>query len=169
MTSRVGLAAAFEALGRWADAEALRRENLNQRRAREKPDSVLLAGDLVELGHNLIEQRKSREAEPLLRECLAIREKAIPDDWRRFWAMSLLGAALTDQAKFAEAEARVVAGYDGLKAREAKMAAASKARVLDAAGHVVRLYEAWGKPEKARTWAENAGLANLPARVFAKP
>ena len=29
----------------------------------------------------------------MLRECLAIREKAMPDDWLRFNAMSLLGGA----------------------------------------------------------------------------
>jgi serine/threonine protein kinase/tetratricopeptide (TPR) repeat protein len=169
LTSRIALAGAYESLGRWADAEVLRRENLAHLRAREKPDSPRVAGDLVDLGHNLIEQGKNSEAEPILRECLAIREKAIPNDWRRFWAMSLLGRALLEQGKFAEAEPLVVAGYDGLKARQAKMLAANKPRLFDAAGHVVRLYEARGKPELARSWAQKAGVGDLPAEVFAKP
>jgi serine/threonine protein kinase len=169
MTSRIALAAAYEALGRWADAEGLRRENVAYRRTHEKPDSRLLAGDLVDLGRNLVQQRKSSAAEPLLRMCVAIREKAIPDDWRRFWAMSLLGRALLDQGKFAEAEPLVVGGYEGLKAREAKIPAASKPLLLDAAFWVVRLYEASGRPEQARSWAKKVGLAELPAEVFSKP
>ena len=53
--------------------------------------------------------REWSEAEPLLRECLAIRAKAVPDDWRRFDAMSLLGGALLGQGTYAEAEPLVVA------------------------------------------------------------
>jgi hypothetical protein len=68
----------------------------------------------------------------------------------------------------ADAATLIVGGYEGIKAREGKMAAASKARVLDAAGQLVRLYEAWGKPAKARSWAERVGLADLPIGVFAK-
>jgi serine/threonine protein kinase len=169
LTSRIALAATYEALGCWPDAEALRRENLARRRAVEKPDSPIVAADLVDLGHNLMQQAKSSEAEPLLRICLAIPEKAIPDDWRRFWAMSLLGGSLLDQGKYVEAEPLVVAGYEGLKAREAKIPAVSKPRLLDAAGQGVRLYKAWGKPEQARSWAEKAVPAALPADVFARP
>ena len=58
------------------------------------PDSPLLAGELASLGSNLLKQAKWSEAEPVLRECLAIREKAIPDEWRRFNAMSMLGEAI---------------------------------------------------------------------------
>ncbi len=169
LTSRVSLAGAYEALGRWPEAEVLRRENLALRRAREKPDSPVLGSDLVDLGRNLLKQGKGSEAEPLLRTCLAIREKAIPDDWRRFLTMSLLGGAILEEGRHAEAEPLVVAGYEGLKFREAKMPAASKVLLLEAAGQVVRLYKEWGKPEQAQSWATKVGLADLPADVFAKP
>jgi serine/threonine protein kinase len=169
LTSRAGLAAAYEALGCWAAAEDLRRENLARRRAGEKLDILLLAGDLVELSRDLVRQRKGSQAEPLLRECVAIREKAIPDDWRRFFATSVLGHALLDQGRYAEAEPLLVAGYEGLKAREAKIPAVSKTHLLDAAKEVVSLYEAWAKPERARSWAAKVGLADLPADVFETP
>jgi hypothetical protein len=123
---------------------------------------LLLASDLVELSRDLVQQGKSSEAEPLLRECVAIREKAIPDDWRRYFAMSLLGRALFDQQKYAEAEPLVVAGYEGLKAREAKIPAVSKAHVRNAAAQVVHLYEAWGKPDLARSWAAKVGVVSVP-------
>jgi tetratricopeptide (TPR) repeat protein len=168
-TSRTGLAAAYEALGRWPEAEALRRENVALRRAAKRPDKLLLAGDLVELSRVLVRQAMGSQAEPLLRECVAIRDKAIPDDWRRFFAMSLLGRALLDQARYVEAEPLLVAGYEGLKARESRLPAASKPHVLDASAQVVRLYEAWGKREQADSWAAKVGLAELPIDVFKRP
>jgi hypothetical protein len=130
---------------------------------------LLLAGELVELSRDLVQQGKSAEAEPLLRECVAIRDKAIPDDWRRLFAMSLLGRALLDQGRYMAAEPLQVAGYEGLKARAAKIPAVSKPHLRDAAAQVVRLYEAWGKPERARSWAAKVGVADVPTPVSDKP
>src|SRR5262249_39359337 len=164
------LALTYESLGRWADAEPLRRAALARRRTATKPDSPLLAGDLAALGANLLNQAKWSEAEPILRECLAIREKVIPDDWSRFSAMGLLGGALLGRGRYAEAEPLVVTGYEGMKSRASRSSARWQFSPLPvAAERVVRLYEAWGKPEKARVWAEKLGLADLPKDVFARP
>ena len=54
-------------------------------------DSPQLAGLLAQMGLGLSEQKKWTEAEPLLRECLAIREKTQPDVWSTFNTKSLLG------------------------------------------------------------------------------
>ena len=40
------------------------------------------------------------EAEPFLRECLAIREKTQADDWKTFNTRSLLGGSLLGQKKY---------------------------------------------------------------------
>jgi hypothetical protein len=93
----------------------------------------------------------------------------MPNDWRRFFAMSLLGRALLDQAQYVEAEPLVVAGYEGMKAREAKIPTVSKPHLSSAARQVVRLYEAWDKREQAQSWAAKLGLAELPMDVFEKP
>ena len=53
------------------------------------------------------------EAEPLLRECLAIREKTQPDVWPTFNTQSLLGGALLGQKKYADAEPLLLAGLRG--------------------------------------------------------
>jgi eukaryotic-like serine/threonine-protein kinase len=161
--TRMLLADAHESLGRLAEGERLRRDALSRRRKAETPDSPELAGDLAGLGSNLLKQAKWQEAEPLLRECLAIRAKAIPDDWRRYSAMSLLGGALTGQGKYGEAEPLVLQAYDGEKAREAKIPAEAKPRLLEAAERVVGLYEAWGKPDKATEW-KNKLRPGRPAR-----
>ena len=43
--------------------------------------------------------------------------RQVPDDWPRFHTMSLLGAALAGQEKYAEAKPLLTGGYEGLKAR----------------------------------------------------
>ena len=64
---------------------------------------------------------------------------------------------------------KTLTGYDGLKAREAKIPAESRLRANDAAERIVRLYEAWGKPDQAAVWKRKLGLADLPVDVFARP
>ena len=41
-------------------------------------------------------------------------------------------------------------------------------RLAGAAGRVVELYEAWGKPDLAARCRVELGLADLPADVFAR-
>jgi hypothetical protein len=45
----------------------------------------------------------------------------------------------------------------------------NKPRLPEAAERILRLYEAWGKPEKALEWRSKVGVADLPADVFARP
>jgi tetratricopeptide (TPR) repeat protein len=167
--SRDSLTVVYEALGRWAEAEPLRRDGLFRRRKVEPPDSPLLAADLAQIGTNLLKQSKWYDAEPLLRESLAIREKALPDDWSRFNTMSLLGGELVGRERYAEAEPLVAEGYKGMKARDARIPPPDKFRVTEAAERVIRLFEAWGKPDKAAEWKVKLGLADLPSDVFAGP
>src|SRR5262249_12980415 len=105
------------------------------------------------------------EAEPPLREALAILEAKHPEDWSRFDVQSRLGASRLGQAKYAEAEPLLLAGYEGLKAREATIPAPSKSRLTEAGARVVRLDEDWGQAEKATQW--RAKLA--PPSAKAKP
>jgi hypothetical protein len=62
-----------------------------------------------------------------------------------------------------------VPGYEGMKAREAKIPASGKPRLAEAAERVVRLYEDWGKAERAAMWKAKLGVPDLPADVFARP
>ena len=52
---------------------------------------------------------------------LAIREKSLPEEWSTSYTRSLLGGSLLGQGKFAEAEPLILSGYEGMKAREAKI------------------------------------------------
>ena len=126
-----------------------------------------MADDLAGLGLNLLNQSKWAEAAPVLRECLAIREKATPDEWPAFEAMSRLGEALLGQRKFADSEPMIVKGYEGMKARENSMQPPDRPRLLTAAERVLRLYEQWGKLEKTAEWKTRLSLDDLPRDVFA--
>ena len=114
-------------------------------------------------------QSRSSEAEPLLRQCLAICQNVALDDWGRYYTMSLLGGSLLDQGRYAEAEPLVVGGHEGMKVRESRILVPDRSRLLEAAVRVVHLYEAWGKPAQAAAWKRKLGLTDLPADVFANP
>jgi hypothetical protein len=104
------------------------------------------------LGLSLVRRGQWAEAEPVLRECLGSREKSQPDEWSTFNTRSTLGGSLLGQKKYAEAEPLIVSGYEGMKAREARIPPPGRPRFTDAAERVVKLYEAWGKKDEAARW-----------------
>ena len=128
------------------------REQLPQARKALPKDSPQLAGLLAQIGLGLLEQKKWTEAEPLLRECLDIREKAQPDVWSTFNTKSLLGGALLGQKKYAEAEPLLMSGYEGMKQREKAIPEPGKARLPKALERLVQLYEAIDKKDEAAKW-----------------
>ena len=88
----------------------------------------------------------------LARECLDIREKRIPGDWRTFNSRSMLGGALLGQKRYAAAEQMLISGYDGMKQREDKLPPAGKLRLKQALQRLAQLNEATGRPEQAAEW-----------------
>ena len=64
-------------------------EQLPQARRTLPQNSPQLTGSLAQTGVVLLIQKRWTEAEPLLRECLAIREKTQPDIWTTFNTKSM--------------------------------------------------------------------------------
>jgi hypothetical protein len=93
-------------------------------------------------------------AEPLLRECLTIREKNGRDDSAIFSTQSMLGAALAGQKKYAEAEPLLLKGYERMKAREKSIPPKAGSRVAESLDRLVELYTAMGKPDEAKKYRE---------------
>ena len=77
--------------------------------------------------------------------------RAQKDRWQQ---LNSQAAKLQEQGKYAEAQPLILAGYEGFKSREATILPQGKRRVPEAAERVVKLYQAWGKPEKAAEWRE---------------
>jgi len=100
---------------------------------------------------------KPAQAEPLLREALAIREKTAPNDWHTFETRSLLGGSLLGQRKFEEAEPFLLQGCEGMTAREARIPVHSKKKMAEAGARIVELYDSWGKQDKAEEWRRKLG------------
>jgi serine/threonine protein kinase/tetratricopeptide (TPR) repeat protein len=149
----------YEAMQQPAKAEPLRRELVQTTKEKPGPESAEYDVELVNLGVNLWGQQKHRQAEVVLRECLAIFQKKRPDDWMTFGVESMLGGSLLSQKRFAEAETHLVHGYEGMKQREDRIPAAGRFRVTQSLKHVVQLYEAWDKAEQAARWR-----AKLPTK-----
>ncbi|MFO0959390.1 MAG: tetratricopeptide repeat protein [Isosphaeraceae bacterium] len=146
------LLGAYEKAGETAKFADLLQQGLAGAREKLPPDSPQLAGMLAQVSTGLVLQKKWTEAEPLLRECLAIREKREPDDWRTFNTRSMLGGALLGREKYAEAEPLLLAGYEGMKSREAMIPEAAKVRLSEAIDRLVGLYTAMGKDDEVRRW-----------------
>jgi hypothetical protein len=111
----------------------------------------------------MLKQSKAAEAEPLIRECLAIYSNAMPKSSQYFNYSRALGGALLAQGQYAEAEPLVIAGYEGLKALEPKMPPVIKVDITEAGKQVVQFYQAWGKPEKAEESRRKLGVGGSPA------
>lgn len=58
-------------------------------------------------------------------------EEDPPSSYNRFDSQNLLGASLLGQAKYAEAEPLLRAGYEGIKDREATLSASKKIHLVE--------------------------------------
>jgi hypothetical protein len=112
---------------------------------------------LAQYGSILLQGKAFAEAEPLLREGLAIREKVEPDAWNTFNTRSLLGGALLGRKKYAEAEPLLRRGYEGMKAREKSIPPPAVTRLPEALDRLIELSTATNRPDEVKMWqAERA-------------
>jgi tetratricopeptide (TPR) repeat protein len=122
------------------------------------------AGQLAQRGLGLLQQKKWAQAEPLIRQSLAIREKMQPDAWTTFNTQSMLGGVLLGQKKYADAEALLLAGYQGMKKRQASIPPQARPRLAEAVERLVQLYEALGKKDEVARWTRERQALQTPAR-----
>jgi tetratricopeptide (TPR) repeat protein len=113
-------------------------------------DDPLLADSLTVYGYALLKADRPTDAEPPLQEAVTIASQKRADDWTTFNARALAGAALFGQKK--DGESLLLAGYQGMKSREARIPAAHKARLSETAGWLAKVYEAQGKKDQADEW-----------------
>jgi hypothetical protein len=154
------LVAAHERSKQFDRAEAWRRKWLAAVKARDGPESTAYADELAGLGANLLRQTRPGDAEPVLRECLAVRQKVQPEAWPTFDARSLLGGALVGQQRYAEAEPLLLTGYEGMKRRDEKATPRTQVRLAEALERLVRLYDGWGMKDKADGWRKELDAVN---------
>jgi serine/threonine protein kinase len=171
LISMNNLAVAYRDRGQPEKAVPLLEATLEKTKAKlgaEHPQTLMTMSNL---GSVLLRQKKWADAEPVLRDCLAGRQKQIPDSWRTFYVQSLLGGALLGQKKYAEAEPLLVKGYEGMKAREKTIpkAAGWELRIPEALDRLIELYTAINKADEAKKWqAERAKYPEAKKTVAPK-
>ncbi len=154
------LADSYLALGQSERALELAREIRERRRPKDGRPSLDYAWALATLGKMLVVRNACTEAEPVLREALAIREVMLPNDWRTFNTKSLLGRALFGQKKYADAEPLLRAGYDGTKLRAETMSPFRRYYLRETLDCLIKLAEATGKADQAKAWKEERAKMN---------
>jgi tetratricopeptide (TPR) repeat protein len=168
LNTEANLIAVYLDAGKFAEGLPLLTKCVEDHKRVFGPEDSRTQAMMVELGRNNLKLKRFAQAEGVLREVLALKEKTAPDKWARFYAQSSLGAALAGEKKYAEAEPLLVEGYEGLKQRENQLGPDTKKYLVEAGERVVAMYQAWGKPDKAAEWRAklNAGGA---ASSAAKP
>jgi len=159
-----------QAEGWWRKLLAVAKEEYSGPVSRVHGRDEALAG----LGSNLIRQTKYIDAEPILRECLAILQKKQPEDWETFHIQSLLGGALSAQQKYAEAEPQLVQAYQGMKKADKGQGArhvrsTPRQNLGEALERLVQLYDGCGKHAEAAKWRKELEAHTKAADKTAKP
>jgi eukaryotic-like serine/threonine-protein kinase len=147
---------------RSSDAIPLFAQTLKGLRDKVGPDSPHALTTMNNLADAYLVSEKWTDAEKIARECLERRVKTGADEWPRFQTMSQLGAALAGQRKYDQAEDFLIRGYEGMKAREAKILVRDQKKLAKAAGQLVPFYEAWGKKDKADQWRPKLARLSRP-------
>jgi serine/threonine protein kinase len=153
----------YDSHGEHVKAEPLHRLRSDVIRQIQPDDSGAVALAHAQLAYCLYFQSKFAEAEPLLRDALRVREVKEPDNWTTFHTKSMLGGSLLGQGRnlvasdraaasqmFADAEPLLIAGYEGIKARERTIP--NPARISESLDRIIQLYDVCGQPEKATAW-----------------
>ena len=112
-------------------------------------------GAEVALGRVLNRTGRSLEAEPLLREALAVHEGTVPrrSSTMAFTLLGSLGECLATEKRYAEAEPLLKESYETLTALQVP-----QSPMLDEARQrLVSLYNDWGKPQAADRYRREPG------------
>jgi len=158
----------YVSVGQFDKAVAWQRKWLAAVKKRSGATSVEYSAELGLLGEVLVRGKEYAEAEPVLRECLELREKLRAakkqvGPWNVAMTKSNLGVALLGQKKHAEAEPLLVAGYQGLKENEKAVPSnARDAGMLLAIQGLIDLARATNKADDVKKW--QAERAKYPAQ-----
>jgi tetratricopeptide (TPR) repeat protein len=107
---------------------------------------------LALLGRLRLRQHRYSEAEAAVREGLEDLGEDAPVPWQRYEMQSMLGASLAAQARFEEAEPLLLSAYQALTLHQHELPWASRSTAEQTNHRIIKLYQSWGKPDKAEAW-----------------
>ena len=136
----------YRAAGQPAKAEAFLRQAVAGMERAYGPDHPDVASSRWSLAHVLWGLGKLDEAEIELREAVAVADRAFPEGSAGRATYNLpLGNLLAERGRFSEAEPLVLSAYEAFLATDGP----DGPRTTEAASWLVKLYEAWGRPDDA--------------------
>jgi serine/threonine-protein kinase len=142
------LATAYYYEGRYDLAEQEARKALAIAEKSSKTSHTYARASAI-LGRILSTTGRARDAEPLLRDALAVLEPRVPRQSNPMATMlGNLGDCLAAQARYAEAEPLLNESYTILRA----VHVAQSPALDEARQRLVSLYEVWGKPQEAASY-----------------
>jgi eukaryotic-like serine/threonine-protein kinase len=152
---------------KYAEAEPLNLKELEIGRRVLGPQHPWTTDAMASLSELWLLEHRYTETEPLLHEALNTLRQSSPDSWKRYYLESLLGATLTGQQQYADAESLLLSGYAGMIQRKATISAPNKSNLTHAGEWIVQLYRDWGKPEEVAAWgakleSEKAATTTAP-------
>ncbi len=147
-------------------AATLFKDFIPLQRKRFQHDPIGFTVVLTDVSFDLVKCAQFAPAEEALRECLALREKLIPDAWATFNTMSLLGRTLVGQKKYADAEPLLLKGYEGIKARQEAIPPQASRNLPYAVDRLIALYRATDNSEELARWQTER--AKYPAANIAE-
>jgi serine/threonine protein kinase/tetratricopeptide (TPR) repeat protein len=140
------LAKLLQDKGSYREAGALYREALIRGRKLSGDAHQSVGWNLHDLAVLLYLEGQYAEAEKTERQAIDIFQKSFkPDQWWIRRSRSHLGACLVKLNRYPEAEEQLLPAYAGLKATFGEQNEDTRKTV----SHLIELYEAWGKSEKA--------------------
>jgi len=159
LAAKYNMANTFINTGRWEEAVSLHEKTLKSMvvvLGDEHRDTV---GAMNSLAYAYWKIGREADGVKMYRQVIVIQKKNTGADFRYFYTQSLLGQLLTEMKKYTEAEPMLL---DGFKGMESTVSNSTRTQLKFAAGRLVNLYEAWGKPKPAATWNEKYDLLEVP-------
>ena len=139
----------YQIVERWDDFEKRKQRLTSARSTYRIADVIRKQGGLT-----LLSRKRFSFAEPSLR-ALAARYRDFPSTkhpWIGTYIRGALGACLSGEREFEEAEPLLLDAYENLKDQEAPITEID--RVGQIVQHIVWMYEGWNKPKEAERWRD---------------
>jgi tetratricopeptide (TPR) repeat protein len=138
-------------------------------RKRPNASESSIAIELYELGYHLCHAHRDAEAEPHLRESLAIQNRLAPGHWNRVMVKFWLATALFRQKKYAEAEPMLLEAYKEAVERIRQARLWHKRYPADVADRLIELYTVLDKPDEVKKWRAERAKYDAPAEAKGQP
>ena len=135
----------------WVQLEVVERQIVELARVGHGRESAAVSQFMVRLATTLLQQEKFGEAEQLMRESLAMRQKLYPaGSWEIANVQIALGEILLAAKKFAEAEAILLSAYAAVNMPNPDSHEISNLK--NTTKLLATLYQATDQPTKAADW-----------------